>query len=78
MWFKNPGGEDPEPSPWELGLLISENDCDTFFIETTLSVEDQLFDVIFTTGYFMNTLSVYWTAEFTWDNSSMVSICYIL
>lgn len=72
VWFVNPGGSTPEPAPWQVGLVISENDCDTFLISTSLEVDGEEFDVIFTTGYFMNTLSVYWTSEFVWDNPDQV------
>ena len=74
LWFKNPGGDDaPYQGPWEVGHLISENDCDTFMGDTMLTVDGTDYDVIFTTGYFMDKLSVYWNAEGMWDNSTEVN-----
>ena len=79
LWFKNPGGEDaPYQGPWEVGHMISENDCDTYMDETVLTVEGVEYDVIFTTGYFMNKLSVYWNAEGMWDNATEVMCNHIL
>ena len=69
--MENPGGENAiVTSPWQIGAIISENDCDTFTQPATLTADDQTYDVIFTVGYFMNKFSVYWSVqeEGLWDD----------
>ena len=62
--------------PWELGLIISEDECDTALRMTQLNVDGNTYDVIYTTGYFSNTFNAYWTddADGLWTDPSTVSI----
>ena len=78
LWYKNPGGDDAMYSgPWELGLIISEDECDTALRMTQLNVDGNTYDVIYTTGYFSNTFNAYWTddADGLWTDPSTVSTC---
>ena len=75
LWYKNPGGDDAMyTGPWEVGLIISEDECDTALRMVQLDVEGTAYDVIYTTGYFSNTFNVYWTDDVNglWNDSSMV------
>ena len=76
LWYKNPGGPDaPTTGPWEVGHVISYDDCDTFFEETYLTVDGVEYNVFFTTAYFHNKLAVHWNREGLWDNSTQVGTC---
>ena len=62
-------------APWEVGMIISENECDTALRLTTLKVQERSYDVIYTTGYFQNAFNVYWTEDLSglWNDSNAVS-----
>ena len=64
FWLKNPGGENAiQTGPWDIGLILSQGDCDTFQRSVVLEAEGRMYTVIFTVGYFMNRFSVYWTND---------------
>ena len=57
------------------GLRISDDDCDTFTREVTLTAGGTQYDAIYTVGYFMNKFSVYWTEhpDGLWNDPTQVS-----
>lgn len=77
LWYKNPGGDDAmEAGPWEIGAIMSEDECDTGLRLVTLTADGRDYDAIYTSGYFSNTFNVYWTEDPNglWTDTSMVSI----
>ena len=69
LWLENPGGDDAiVTSPWQIGAILSEDDCDTFTRSATLTAEGQTYDTIYTVGYFMNKFSVYWSESGLWSD----------
>ena len=77
LWFKNPGGDEAFlEGPWQVGLILSENECDTALEFTTLQADGRTYDVVYTTGYFSNTFNVYWTEDpqGLWNDSQQVTL----